>query len=122
MKKVAIVLLLVFLVFTLCACGDLSDKQDPSDKQDLSDKQDFVGVWEGRDGSYNPATITFNEDGTGKYYCEKGSKLTFTWEVKGDNSIVVDFGDDKTTATINRDVTPLELTWGMISDPFIKSN
>ena len=110
MKKVANVLLLVFLVFTLCACGDLSDEQA------------FVGVWEGRDFIYNPATITINEDGTGKYYSEKGSKSTFTWEVTGDNSIVIDFGDDKTTATINRDVTPLELTWGMISDPFIKSN
>lgn len=105
MKKITFALLLVFVVFNLCSCGSLSNKQA------------FVGVWEWED-----ITITINDDETGTFYSEHGSKDTFTWEVKGENSIEIDFGDKKTIARINRNVTPLELTWGMYPDPFIKSN
>ena len=111
MKKIAFALLLVFFIFNLCACGSLSNKQA------------FVGVWEWEDkDTLETITITINDDETGTFYSENGSKFTFTWEVKGENSIEIDLGDDKTIARINRNVTPLELTWGMYPDPFIKSN
>ena len=108
MKRILCGLLVVALAFALCACGN-------------SSKRDFVGVWEGEDAFGTPTTITINDNGTGNVNGEEW-KEAFTWKIKGENTIVVDYGDDTDIATINKDATPFELTWEFIETPFVKSS
>lgn len=107
MKKVISFVVVLVLCFSLCACANSSKTKD------------FIGTWKGVDAFDNPTTITINENGTGSWYSEKGARYTFTWEVKG-NSIIFDDGNDKSVYTINRNVSPYEISNGLI-DPFVKS-
>ena len=107
MKKIVSVFVVLVLCISLCACAKSSKNSD------------FIGTWKGVDAFGNPTTITINDNGTGSWYSEKGSRTTFTWEVKG-NSIVFDEGDDKSVYTINRNASPFEISNGLI-DPFVKS-
>ena len=109
MKKMICGLLAITLVFALCGCGNLSKKKD------------FIGVWEGKSAFGDSATLTINDDGTGSFI-SKSSKNTFTWEHKGENTIAIGSWNTTVIATINRDVTPFELTYGLLETPFIKSS
>ena len=108
MKKVISFIVVLVLCFSLCSCANSAKEKD------------FIGIWKGVDAFGEPTTITINDNGTGSWYSERGSKYTFTWEIKGD-SIVFNQGGDINVYTINREVSPYELSNGII-DPFVKSN
>ena len=72
MKRITAVLLLVVMLFALCACGE----KGGSDKKDAT----LVGSWVSEDIS--DAIYTFNEDGSGDYEYF-GTKMKFTYEDDG---------------------------------------
>lgn len=90
MKKIIAALMILMMVFALCACGDSKKDEEPLT---------LVGSWESN--TLADYIYTFNEDGTGNYYVV-GLDMPFTYEDNGDSVSILFEG--------NTDATDLEYT------------
>ena len=101
MKRIAALLLVLAMVFALCACGGRSGPNGTyklsglkMDGQDYSQYLSMLG--------YDQYTIVFNSDGTGRL-SGGGSNVSFKWDAR-----YLDDGSDKIPYTFSGNSVTIE--------------